>query len=703
MILPSSSTLRCYHRAVPDTHSIYDPEELLEQGGQGDELHEEPDVDDPEIEEAVAVTMLRLRPTQITLNPRDTEWHQVRHENRQGLRARGQLVSVTTTQLPHDHSSPQLDEGLLPYGFPRPPSSQLPSIQGLQLPLFATDEERQRYWSRIGAETGGHPQMRSVISGRPNMINNSPSSQSMMEASSASFESDDGSVQELDDPGNNESNYTLRSQDSDGDDREDESKGHSEGDSPIRSTVESGHHHEAHESQVDSAVVQSPHTTRRRRISLPFRRRRASRRDTPEHISQIQRQTENIDFDGSSDRYPHDDDPGSAQSAAESQYTTAHSSLSEDLGPAQELQDNSSVLESNDLEVEHITERLEASSPFNDTPDQSTTMSLPQPRPLSIIRRPAGLPRSPLYISQEAVSSSPEKRPRPDDDGVELSESLEALSIHPRRSKRYKRRSQSYPYMQSEADNAHSSQNDGSTQDHHHSTRSDLPNVQLPVSTDDDSHLLNPQASNSSLHSASYGSSVNSFTDSSPTHRSLSPLATPFTPRHIRSPMQPPLPPYAFSAVRRTVSFASPSNSSSRSPTSPSRFQTPPYNRRVGRLRTPPHPRTPQYVVYDDRLPASLQPQTPVGLPSNGIPSGGLPGVGLGGAYTAPVGGSRRSLGALRDGGNRDMATPTRRRRGLGGAQEQENERHGPDMERAWRRQAGNNGREEEEEEVLEE
>ena len=50
---------------------------------------------------------------------------------------------------------------------------------------------------------------------------------------------------------------------------------------------------------------------------------------------------------------------------------------------------------------------------------------------------------------------------------------------------------------------------------------------------------------------------------------------------------------------------------------------------------------------------------------------------------------SRRSLGALRDGGNRDLVTPTRRRRGLGGA-EQENERHGPDMEMAWLRQASN-------------
>ena len=602
---------------------------------------EEPDIEDPDVEEAFAVTMLRLRSTQIALNSRDIEWHQTRQENRQGERARNRSANVTTTQLPHDHSPPLPDGGLLPYQFPRPPSVQLPSIRNLQLPLFATDEDRQQYWARIGADAGGDPQFRSVASGTPITMNTSPSSQLMIQASSASFDSDDGSIHEHDDQESNESNDPLQSYESDGDDREDESKGHSEANSPVRSTAESGRRREDHESHEDSAIVQSPHATRRHRLSISFRRRRASRRDTPEQINHTQRQAENADFDGSSDRHPLDDDPDSAQSIAESQYTTAYSSLHEDSASTQRPQSDSTILNPTDFEVRNITEMLEHSSPFKDTPDQSTTTSPPQPHQLGLVRRSGGLPRSPLYISQEAVSSSPEKRPRPTDDENELSESLEALSIHPRRAKRYKRRSQSYPYLQSEADNSRTFQDDGSSQDLYHSTLSDLPCLQLPNSTDNDPRLLNPQASNSSLLSPSQGSSENSFTDS-PTRRSLSPLAQPFTPRQFRSPMPPPLPPHAFSAVRRTVSFASPSDSSSLSPTSPARLQTAPHsfnNLPLGRLRTPPPRRTPQYVIYDDRLPASLQPQTPVGLPSNGVPNGALPGVGLGGAYTAPVGG----------------------------------------------------------------
>ena len=580
--------------------------------------------------------MLRLRPTQITLNPRDTEWHQVRHEKRQGERNRNQVTPVTTTQSPHDHNPPQLDEGQLPYRFPRPPSAQPPLIRNLQMPLFATDEERRQYWSRVGAAAGAHPHVRSVTSGTPIMINNSPSPRSMIQASNASFESDDGSIQEYDDQESSESDHALPSHESGGDDPEDESKQHSEASSPTRSTVESGHDREDHESQVDSLMAQFPYMARRHRLSFSSHRRRASPRGTPEEIDHIQRRTENPDFDGSSDRHPLDDDPGSAQSAAESQYTTAHSSLHEYPDTTQELRANSTVLDPNDLEVRRVTEMLEASSPFKDTPDQSTTTSPPQPRPLSIIRRSEGLPRSPLYISQEAVSSSPEKRPRPPDDATELSESLEALSIQPRRAKRYKRRSQSYPFMQSEADNSHGLEKGDSSQDPYHTTQSDLSSLQLASLPDNDPCLLGTQASNSSVCSTSRGSSEKSSTGS-PSHRSLSPLAPPLTPQHIRSPIQPPLPPHAFSAVRRTVSFALPSDSSSLSPTSPAPLQTGPFS--AVRFSRPTPPPTPRYRVYIDRMPASIQPQTPVGLPRNGIPNGGLPGVGLGGAHTAPAGG----------------------------------------------------------------
>lgn len=142
-----------------------------------------------------------------------------------------------------------------------------------------------------------------------------------------------------------------------------------------------------------------------------------------------------------------------------------------------------------------------------------------------------------------------------------------------------------------------------------------------PATTNNPSRQLSPHTSVLSLRPDSHASSSSLTT---PIRHSLSPLAPPFTPSN--KPIQPPLPlpTHPFSAVRRVVSFASPSPSNSTSP-SPSRsnIQSPSYsfnNLPTGR------PRTPQYTVYNDGLPADTQPQTPVGLPRNGIPDS-LPGV----------------------------------------------------------------------------
>lgn len=594
----------------------------------------------PEVEEALAVIMLRARPTQITLNSRDIDWHHVRHENRQGQRARGQPVHITATQLSDSPSPPPLDEEPLPFRFPRPPA-QLPPVRGLQLPTFTTEQDMHEYWSRITANAADLPQVHSVSSGRPVMINTSPSSHSAIEASTASFDSDDVSIQEFDDQENDDADSVSLSYESGHVDPEEESKMSSGTHLPIRSAGENDHNNEERDDHSDPMVVQSPHITRRHRLSFSFLRRRAHGPDTLEHINSVHRQTENAEFDGSSDRHPTHHTYESAHSATESQYATAPSSLHDDAPRTQECSADSSASAQDDLEVRHISEMLEFSSPFKDAPDLATSKSPPLPRQLGKLQRLSGLPRSPLHISEVAASSSSEKRPRPTEDAIELSESLEGLSLHPRRAKRYKRRSQSYPYIQSEAEaNNHSSQQEGSSQDIYHSTLSELPTLQLPAPADNLRNQSSPKSSNTSLHPGSDASSEKPFTGPL-TRRSLSPLAPPFTPR--RSPIQPPLalPSHPFSAVRRTVSFASPSPSSSPSP-SRVQFQTPPYsfnNLPIGPLRTPPPPRTPQYIVYNDRLPASIQPQTPLGLPSNGIPSGGLPGVNYGAAYTAPAGG----------------------------------------------------------------
>lgn len=605
---------------------------------------------EPQVKAAQAAAMLRARPTQISLNSRDLDWHHVRHDNRQAQRAGGHPVRVVAAQHPNSPSPSQLDEGPLPYGFPHPPIARLSPIRSLQVPTFANREDMEEYWTRIMTNAGGVAQVHSVSSGRPVLMNTSPSSPSEIQASSASFESDEGDPGALSDPEEDDINYTSQMGAFDNDDLEEQPKSDTETHSQTSNASPSSQPKEDHNEQLDSMMIQSPHITRRRhRLPFSFRRQRHQRENTPEPINSLHHPSENTDFDGPSDHYPPRHAHDSGQSTAESQYTTAPNSLHEDTNNAQELSTGFTTLAPNDLEVRHTSEMAEYSFPFKEKSDESTAVSLVLPRQISIVKQhSSGLPKSPLSISQAAASSSPEKRSLPAEEAIELSESLEALSLHPRRAKRYKRRSQSYPYIQSEADTAsHGPQNDSSNQDVYNSALSDLPTLRPPFAVDQQSRQLSPQSSNTSLRPVSQLSSEKSFTGS-PTRRTLSPLAPPFTPR--KTPIQPApplaLPTHAFSAVRRTVSFASPSTSSSPSP-SRAQFTTPPYsfnNFPIGPLHTQPPPRTPQYVIYNDRLPASIQPQTPVGLPSNGIPSGGLPGVNYGGAFTAPVGGESCNL-----------------------------------------------------------
>ena len=597
------------------------------------------------VEEARVTTMLRLRPTPITINPRDIDWHNARHENRQGQRARGQLIRPVLTQSPNSPRTDQGGEARLPYGFPRPPSTQLSPIRNLQFPMFTAEEDERGYWLNVAANVEDNPRLQHVNSGRPVMVHASPSSRSAIEASSASFETDDQSSQSFDEQENDALSYTSQLYGSDGDDPEEEAKQDSETESSALGTTR-GNQLDDHRDQADPSMARSPHRSHRHRLSFPFRRRRAQECDDPDHINSLQPPTENVDFDGSSEPNPNRHTNDSTISTTESQYATARNSL-DDIPPSDpELLARSTPLPSQDFEVRHVTELLEASSPFKNPNERSSTSQIQSDSPASslIMKRSSGYLRSPFQSLQTAATMSPEKRPRPEPDPIELSESLDNLSLQAcRAKKRYKRRSETYPYNQSEADDqSQSYHQDNSNQDIYHSTLSDIPTIQGQAATDQISIDLAPRSSASSLQPSSHASSDELATNS-PLRRSLSPLAPPFTPR--RTPIQPmlplTLPVYPFSAVRRTVSFASPTASSSPSPVrSGVHVQNSSYsfnNLPIGSIRTPPPPGTPQYSVYNDHLPASIQPQTPVGLPSNGVPNGGLPGVIVGGAYTAPV------------------------------------------------------------------
>ena len=383
--------------------------------------------------------MLRIKATQIDLNSRDIDWHHVRHDNRQAQRARGHPVRVVTTSFPDNPSPPRMNESSPPYRCPSPPTAQRSPVRNFQVPIFSTDQDMRQYWSNIMANAGGLPQVQSVSSGRPTMIDTPPSSHSTFQASRASFESEDGSVQEFEEDDGEDSNYISHSYESD--------DGFQNAPQHTPETYSLHQHTSEGGQQEEDGPHQSIHESPKHRLSSFFRRRPHGR-NTQEQISVPNLPTENTDFDGPSDnRYRH----GSAYSDTESQYATAQCSLDEQPD-AQQLLAASTRSPYTDLNLSYVSGTLASSPLMEDTSELPGSASLPRPRRIDIIqRRESGLPRSSLYISQVAVSSSsPEKRPRSPLDTTVLSDDFDRLSLQPRRAKRYKKRSQSYPYVQSE-------------------------------------------------------------------------------------------------------------------------------------------------------------------------------------------------------------------------------------------------------------
>jgi hypothetical protein len=156
-------------------------------------------------------------------------------------------------------------------------------------------------------------------------------------------------------------------------------------------------------------------------------------------------------MDGPSDRH---NEYRSTYSTTDSQYMTALSSISDEHVDTQQLSAAPRNSRQIEPEVAEVAELLTSTSLVEGDPELPTSTSLPDNCQISLIQRRASgkLPRSPLYIAEAAaLSSSPEKHPRSTFDPIDLSADFEDLTLQPRRAKRYKRRSTTYPWVQSEA------------------------------------------------------------------------------------------------------------------------------------------------------------------------------------------------------------------------------------------------------------
>ncbi|KAL8925565.1 MAG: hypothetical protein Q9208_003456 [Pyrenodesmia sp. 3 TL-2023] len=280
--------------------------------------------------------------------------------------------------------------------------------------------------------------------------------------------------------------------------------------------------------------------------------------------------------------------------------------------------------------------------------------------------RSGGFQRSRLYISEAAASSSPDKRPRSPIESRDEPDKLNLLSLPPRRRKRYKQRSETYSYVASEASEAttariESSQSALATNNPFEVSRDgnlqpEPFNAGGDVGTYGDYTLSSPPGliryyTNSSfsspgnsqhhqpLSSPYSGSNLSGSRHSSSTYphgmspysRNASSIELPYVPNastHISpNPLRRPFEPLprVFSVGPRTPSATAASafapntptaDENGRHPGSPYIPSTPPRSVSATSIQQTPT----RLSIYNDSLPAYVQPQTPLGLPRNGLP-----------------------------------------------------------------------------------
>ncbi|KAL8664296.1 MAG: hypothetical protein Q9168_007931, partial [Polycauliona sp. 1 TL-2023] len=586
--------------------------------------------------------MLRLAPTRISLTSADLDWHVRRHEKRLAKSKDGETTRTkaegSKRPIKLSKYQPTLDSD------PMPTSSQ----KGNFVPIYSDEpvpqnpEESQPFWNGILAEVGAVARSNQTQASRsrpPDTSIENTGSAVLSDQAHDEFEwSHNGPPEDLD--------ISPRSPES----------------LPQSPASSSGSWTSA------STQIQS----RRTPVSLPVRSAGQDRADphssdssdlelelepTVENTAIAQSSTSiqgydaaaqhsrvnEMDVDGSSDTSPHlhhyrstsslqDPEPGlrgmpfgaQARKAelVASRKSSAHSSHFDLGGPHSEFGTPERALQD----------------------DYNLRLSSQHMR-----TRSGGLPRSRLYISEVAASSSPEKRQR-SAAGSDLQPiPPNDIGSVPRVRKRYKRRDSS-SIVGSEA-----------SDDHTHPAYSPYAN-QNPFGGPVE---ISPQE-RVSHHSIEHGLSQESLPDSPPAypHRSSS---------HSRNHSSfDDLTSYDFSLLPRQPfhPIPNPPSPTPRTPSStanPLHFIRTPPSENTSYVRSPYAPTTPasrsssinlhptHISIYNDSLPSYSQPQTPIGLPRNGLPRMYHPNP----YYTAPAR-QGAGLGAARGRVADVFTTPTR-------------------------------------------
>lgn len=621
------------------------------------------------------IKMLRLNPTQLRLDARDLTWHIDRHNERQTLRATEPPNNVTDKTRSPKTKQPDIRVQDSTYCFAQPPAARTTEVIVKHEDSIVSSEpvphSSRSFWDRVLADAGTPTRTQTTSLGNATVIEPPDDFLENNHSSRASIEEEDIYWQDDND------DKVYHSDDLRSPFRDAEAGTSSQW--PIPSSSGSLDLTRVDQSiDANSAIKEQkfppdkdvkPESTKRRLSfnSFNFFRRKV----TPDLDGSLEindhHPLANREFDGGyKSHWSHDRSRSELSNSSiggglrDGLYgsrwdrRTISTNLEACVNGRSDAEGSGSIHLSNDAASRSILPRASISQHFEGIP-----------------RHASGLPRSSLYISQAAMSSSPHKAPDTAGGYSATSASEGLLAFPPRRPKRYKPRSESYPFVSSEElDSSALPQLDGpSTLQMVHadlpsltvsypSTHSmvstpplgiqvvnyrpmgvspagtpgheDYTNGGSPGQAQTDYEWSSPHESyQDSVEIRSYRSLSSmasrhtriasshgqmGATHSSPSSHNLGPFAEPFVPRSARRHASPQLPlPPPFSATPRNLSLNSVLPSSSVSP------HTPPS--RLPSHSTSPVPHSHAHIpIYNDNLSPTTQPQTPAELSRNRRP-----------------------------------------------------------------------------------
>ncbi|KAI4274223.1 MAG: hypothetical protein LQ337_004075 [Flavoplaca oasis] len=590
--------------------------------------------------------MLRLAPTRISLTPADLDWHVRRHEKRLAKSKNGESTTNKAQASKHRSKSSKHQSARDPDTMPTHSPRKDPVPIFSDEPVPQNSEESQPFWTGILAEIGA--------AGRGNQTSTFRS-----HLTDASFENSGAA------------RLSVRRQP-----ETDWSHGSALGDVQISPRSPDSLPQSPASSSGSwtsaSTQIQSRQTTN----SVPARcldddatdQQLSDNSDQeldPEPVavqgqdvtSQHSRINE-MDVDGSSDTGPHLHHHRSVSSLQDFEPGLIGMPFGAQARRAE-------LAASRNASVDSASIHPSCPEPEFTTPEHALQDGYSHSHSLQHMRsRSGGLPRSRLYISEVAASSSPEKRQRSAaGSDFPMVSSNNTGSAPGRVRKKYKRRD-SFSFAGSELSDGHSHPTSATYSSENPFRRPPRSSPPEPIPLDSLHYNSSPRSPEHHRDSSFFGSpSVYAHGSSihSPNHSSYD------------------LPSYDYSSLPRQPFHPLPIPTSS-APRTPSHSNplTPiqmPTSENASYIRSPYAPTTPasqsssiglhptHISIYNDNLPSHSQPQTPIGLPRNGLPRMYYPNP----YYTAPArhgGFSTRRAGVV---GNPDVFTsPTRADGGQG-------------------------------------